>query len=65
MEMEMETGAQRETEEMKSKKRKNCLQLQPGPFGDLISNYSYSRAAAGEINIGLQLPSGPLQEFKM
>ena len=28
---------------------KKRLQLQPGPFGELISNYSYSRASAGEL----------------
>ena len=45
----METGAQRETAEMKNKKMKNWLWLQLGPFGELLSNYSYSRASAGEL----------------
>ena len=28
---------------------KNRLQLQPGPSGEIISNYSYRRASAGEL----------------
>ena len=41
---------------------KNRPQLQSGPFGELISSYSYRRASAGEFDIALQLQSGPLQE---
>ena len=48
------TSDKKEKENEKEKReerreRENRLQLQPSPFGESISSYSYSRASAGEL----------------
>ena len=44
----METGAARKGRNEKQENEK-LITVTAGPFGELISNYSYSRASAGEL----------------
>ena len=64
------TGEKKIKEERKDKEKKdgdkgeNRLQLQPGPFGEVISNYSYSRASAGELILDYSYRRALSRNFK-